>query len=169
MKGRVRRLLPAGLELAHLRAWVLGIRDGWAQPLALHVSWNVDHLVPRRGDAQESLDAGINLGQRLRAPRRHERLEAPSLPDASRPFPFTRPAGSDADMFIQWKGTQVCLDFRCPCGADGHLDATFAYFVLCPVCGQEYELGTQVIARKVEGVDDGRAQILVVDELGGRS
>lgn len=81
----------------------------------------------------------------------------------SNEFPFTRPDGSDASMFIQWKGTTVCLDFHCVCGAHGHLDDSFAYFVECPACGQQYEMGTQVIARKVESVDDGRAKILQVD------
>lgn len=58
------------------------------------------------------------------------------------PFPDT-----DATMFIQWKGTDVCLDFTCPCGADGHFDGDFPYFLRCPSCGSVYEMGTQVKAR----------------------
>lgn len=76
--------------------------------------------------------------------------------------PFTRPEGSDASMFIQWKGTQVCLDFMCECGAQSHLDASFAYYVRCPDCGAVYEMGTQVIAKKVEGEPLG-----VVKEMDG--
>lgn len=68
-------------------------------------------------------------------------------------FPFTTPAGSDASMFIQWKGTDVCLDFRCPCGADGHVDASFTYFIHCPSCGAVYEMGTQVIAKRTTMCD----------------
>lgn len=64
-------------------------------------------------------------------------------------FPFTRPAESDADMFIQWKGTNLCMDFHCPCGVDGHVDADFAYNVQCHGCGAVYEMGTQVITRRV--------------------
>jgi transcription elongation factor Elf1 len=64
--------------------------------------------------------------------------------------PFARPEGSDADMFIQWKGTEVCLDFNCPCGHEGHVDAGFAYFVECGGCGAVYQMGTQVIAKRVE-------------------
>lgn len=64
--------------------------------------------------------------------------------------PFTKPEGSDADMFIQWKGTDVCLDFTCACGATGHLDTDFAYYVKCPTCGAVYEMGTQVIAKLVD-------------------
>lgn len=51
-----------------LTAWVLGIRDGWAQPLDLSTSRNTDHL----GCVQESQDRGINLGQMLRAGRRSQ-------------------------------------------------------------------------------------------------
>lgn len=65
-------------------------------------------------------------------------------------FPFTTPDGSDASMFIQWKGTDVCLDFYCQCGAHCHLDGDFAYYVKCPHCGAIYEMGTQVIAKQVE-------------------
>lgn len=78
----------------------------------------------------------------------------------SEEFPFTTPNGSDASMFIQWKGTEICLDFYCPCGAHGHLDDSFAYFVKCPECGQVYEMGTQVIAKKVDDPDDGRTKVL---------
>jgi len=67
-----------------------------------------------------------------------------------RAFPHTRPEGSDASMFLQWKGTDVCLDFDCRCGASGHLDGYFAYAVRCTACGTVYELGTQVIAKAVD-------------------
>lgn len=66
----------------------------------------------------------------------------------SEEFPFTTPATSDARTFIQWKGTNVCLDFYCPCGVHSHLDEDFAYYVGCPGCGAVYEMGTQVIARR---------------------
>jgi hypothetical protein len=67
-------------------------------------------------------------------------------------------------MFIQWKGTNVCLDFWCECGTDGHYDGDFAYHLKCPACGQVYEMGTQVIARKVDGDDHPSTQVLDVDE-----
>lgn len=65
-------------------------------------------------------------------------------------FPFCSPDGTEADMFIQWKGTDVCLDFRCPCGTHSHFDGYFAYFVTCPTCDQTYQMGTQVIAKRVD-------------------
>jgi len=57
--------------------------------------------------------------------------------------PFEPFPGTDAEMFIQWKGTSVCLDFYCPCGAHGHYDGDFAYNLRCPACGAVFELGTQ--------------------------
>lgn len=71
----------------------------------------------------------------------------------SEEFPFTTPEGSDAHMFIQWKGTDVCLDFHCPCGTHSHLDADFTYYVRCAGCGSIYQMGTQVIAKKVAPAD----------------
>ena len=34
--------------------------------------------------------------------------------------------------FIQWKGTNVCMDCFCVCGEDMHIDSSFAYAVMCP-------------------------------------
>ena len=57
----------------------------------------------------------------------------------SAPHPNT-----DAETFIQWKGTDVCMDFHCPCGAHAHYDGDFAYSVRCPNCDRTFDLGTQV-------------------------
>lgn len=78
-------------------------------------------------------------------------------------FPFTTPEGSDARMFIQWKGTTVCMDFHCQCGAHVHGDGDFAYNVECGACGAFYEMGTQVIAKRVDQ-PDGACLYLVHDE-----
>lgn len=53
---------------------------------------------------------------------------------------------TDAETFIQWKGTDVCMDFHCRCGQSSHLDDDFAYSVRCPHCGRTFDLGTQVRA-----------------------
>lgn len=56
-----------------LRAWALGVRDGWRQPLDLSTSTNVDHLNDDHlNDVQDSQDRGINLGQLLRAGHRSQ-------------------------------------------------------------------------------------------------
>lgn len=40
--------------------------------------------------------------------------------------------------WIQWKGTDVCMDIHCKCGELSHIDADFAYHVKCPNCGTVY-------------------------------
>lgn len=42
--------------------------------------------------------------------------------------------------FIQWKGTDVCLDFRCECGAIGHFDGFFAYQLRCGACSRVWDM-----------------------------
>lgn len=32
-----------------------------------------------------------------------------------------------AHAFIQWKGTDVCMDFHCECGVHMHFDGDFAF------------------------------------------
>lgn len=40
--------------------------------------------------------------------------------------------------WVQWKGTDVCMDFHCRCGYFGHVDGMFAYFIECPECHTVY-------------------------------
>lgn len=40
--------------------------------------------------------------------------------------------------WIQWKGTNVCMDVHCKCGCHSHIDADFAYFFKCPNCKTVY-------------------------------
>lgn len=50
--------------------------------------------------------------------------------------------------FIQWKGTDVCMDVDCPnpeChDGGGHFDGDFAYFLRCYSCGAIIKLGSHV-------------------------
>jgi hypothetical protein len=55
--------------------------------------------------------------------------EAPSLD-----IKHERPHG-----WIQWKGTNVCMDIHCSCGESTHIDAEFLYHVKCGACGRVYE------------------------------
>ena len=41
--------------------------------------------------------------------------------------------------WIQWKGTDVCIDIHCSCGSTSHFDGAFMYHIKCPECGQVYE------------------------------
>ncbi len=52
-------------------------------------------------------------------------------------------------IWIQWKGTDVCCDIHCDCGAFLHFDGDFLYFFQCPHCGQHWEVGTHMPIYKV--------------------
>jgi hypothetical protein len=49
-----------------------------------------------------------------------------------------------AHGWIQWKGTEVCIDLHCVCGNQSHFDGDFFYHYKCPKCGAKYAVG-QVI------------------------
>ena len=46
--------------------------------------------------------------------------------------------------WIQWKGTDVCADIHCSCGAHSHFDGDFMYFIRCPACRKVWEVGTHI-------------------------
>ena len=46
--------------------------------------------------------------------------------------------------YVQWKGTDACLDVRCACGGGFHIDAEFAYIVRCPECKEAFGVGPYV-------------------------
>jgi hypothetical protein len=46
--------------------------------------------------------------------------------------------------WIQWKGTAVCIDVHCACGAHLHFDAEFLYNVGCDECGRTYGVSPYV-------------------------
>lgn len=56
----------------------------------------------------------------------------------------------EPNVFIQWKGTDVCFDFWCQCGARGHYDGYFAYRFVCPDCRQVFEMPNTIIPVAVE-------------------
>ena len=56
----------------------------------------------------------------------------------------TVPLEGEGSCWIQWKGTNVCMDVRCRCGAEGHIDNSFTYFYKCQSCGQLFAVGSVV-------------------------
>ena len=82
---------------------------------------------------------------------RHKALEMSSFINDNPPNPYA---------FIQWKGTDVCMDFHCECGAHCHFDGYFAYVVKCPHCKTLYEMPCHIIPRKVnEGTYPGHIEM----------
>lgn len=65
------------------------------------------------------------------------------------------------DAFIQWKGTDACLDIYCACGEQFHFDGYFAYELTCGYCGQTYELPDTL---RICPVEPSRLLTLVLDE-----
>lgn len=63
---------------------------------------------------------------------------------------FEKHPGTDVEVFIQWKGTTVCMDLHCTCGAHNHFDTDFIYSVQCGQCGAVFDVGTQVQVRRVD-------------------
>jgi hypothetical protein len=52
-------------------------------------------------------------------------------------YPTVHPG--EASVFIQWKGTDLCGDFRCSCGAHHHIDSDFVYGIKC-TCGRMWQM-----------------------------
>lgn len=53
--------------------------------------------------------------------------------------------------WIQWKGTDVCIDLWCTCGKHSHYDGFFLYQWECSNCGAVYGLSPHVRLVKLEG------------------
>jgi hypothetical protein len=70
--------------------------------------------------------------------------------------------------YIQWKGTDVCMDFHCECKAHCHFDGYFAYAVKCPHCGAVWQMPSNLFPRKMAREDDDywfdNAKLLETDE-----
>lgn len=57
------------------------------------------------------------------------------------------PKPGDASLWVQWKGSIVCAEFRCSCGNDPHLDIEdqgFLYHIQCMDCGSVYMVNANV-------------------------
>lgn len=74
-------------------------------------------------------------------------------PRESNEQPFGFDGGPKPEVFIQWKGTDVCLDFTCECGFTGHFDGYFAYVLRCRGCGKEWEMPWHLYPRPSERSD----------------
>jgi hypothetical protein len=56
--------------------------------------------------------------------------------------------------FIQWKGTDVCMDLHCPaCQHHNHYDGDFCYFVQCAKCKTVFQMNCFVQFRPARAAD----------------
>jgi hypothetical protein len=56
----------------------------------------------------------------------------------------------EPSAFLQWKGTNVCMDFHCECGAFCHFDGYSAYTIRCPHCKTVWEMPSVIYPRKAD-------------------
>lgn len=64
-------------------------------------------------------------------------------------FNYNSPEGL-AHTFLQWKGTNACLDFKCSCGRMAHFDGYFAYVLECGYCGIKWEMPYILFPRQTD-------------------
>ena len=57
------------------------------------------------------------------------------------------------NVFVQWKGTDVCFDFWCECGKDCHFDGYFASCFECPYCGEIWLMPSTIYPMKRSAAD----------------
>lgn len=55
--------------------------------------------------------------------------------------------------WIQWKGTNVCMDVHCLCGYHSHVDDEFAYYVVCPMCQRKWMMNGHVEMIEVDTIN----------------
>lgn len=71
--------------------------------------------------------------------------------------------GEQPSNFIQWKGTDVCIDLICSCGQQVHYDGYFLYAWKCAACKRIWEMAAAVGMR--ENPDyDGSVQVLADEQ-----
>lgn len=64
--------------------------------------------------------------------------------------------------WIQWKGTDVCMDIHCSCGALTHIDDDFCYVIQCPECKRVWFVNGHielVEITEIESIDIGSIKI----------
>ncbi len=72
------------------------------------------------------------------------------------------PEDGKPNAWIQWKGTKVCMDVRCPCGRLGHVDGQAAYYIECPDCHRVYFVNGHV---ELVELDEHERMLVDVNEL----
>ena len=58
--------------------------------------------------------------------------------NAKEAFKIEKKYKDEPHGWVQWKGTDVCMDIYCSCGHHSHIDSEWAYNVKCPSCGKVY-------------------------------
>lgn len=68
-------------------------------------------------------------------------------------------SSSEYTTFIQWKDTDLCMNFVCPnCGERSHFDGFFIYAVRCWSCKKVYRMPTEIKSLLVEMTSQDQAE-----------
>lgn len=67
--------------------------------------------------------------------------------------------------WIQWKASEVFVDFSCKCGYGNCFNATFFYSVQCPDCKTIYHVNPNIELIEVKHHDGGSLVIPEDDEI----
>ena len=74
-----------------------------------------------------------------------------------------------AHNFIQWKGTDVCMDFTCSCGNYFHIDEYFVYSVRCLECNKVWKLADTVALTEITDIKDDEYKTAKVGDQGEKA
>jgi len=76
-----------------------------------------------------------------------------AMTDKKSPYEYQREVDpypeNGTHTFVQWQGTNVCMDFHCKCGMHMHFDTDFLFFVQCCGCNTKYIMSSYVRAIEV--------------------
>lgn len=56
--------------------------------------------------------------------------------------------------WIQFKGSEICMDVHCKCGELTHVDGSYIYMVECGKCGTKYAINGHVQFIEIEEVPE---------------
>lgn len=76
----------------------------------------------------------INLWKKLVGKRQKPKIAK----DQEEAWAMQDRRNGEPSAWIQWKGTDVCMDLHCACGKSSHFDGDFAYAIECAFCHRIY-------------------------------
>ena len=79
---------------------------------------------------------------------------------------FKKPDKDEPQGWIQWKGTDVCIDIHCSCGYHGHIDDYFSYYYHCCGCGKKFALNPHIQLVELDHLDDEEIKYLAEKAVG---
>ena len=75
--------------------------------------------------------------------------------EATEASPITQLIKRQSCGWIQWKGTDVCIDIHCGvCGEHTHFDGDFMYQIRCPHCKTVYHANPNIELIEINQTED---------------